>query len=588
MKFGPLELSSGSPKHNFLPLGIMIIIMMAVFGIILARLTILTVFRGQELRRRADENRILIRKIPAPRGIIFDRNDKALVRNAPEGRAYPFGRDFSHAIGYVGEVSEDEVKNDSSLSPGDVIGKSGLEKQYDKVLRGTDGAELIEVDANGNLLGVLEDQLPLPGKDIYTYLDMDLQVALTESLGGRKGAAAAIDPVDGAVLGLVSSPAYDPNVFERTESNEQTFVPRTQSRGKTENPAKPDPALQGNEQIIQQLLNDTENMPLFNRVVSGEYPPGSIFKLVTATAGLAENKINRQTLITDTGEIRIGAFRFGNWYFYQYGKTEGEIGVVRALTRSNDIFFYKTGEWLGPDLLADWARKMGLGQKTGIDLAGEADGLVPDSKWKEKATGERWFLGNTYHMAIGQGDVQLTPLQAAVMTASVVTGEKCQPQIKETENGEQETRNKKQETECQDIELSDQNRNLILEGMVGACSTGGTAFPFFPWNQAIEGLTFNEAIHQSNGISGYPAVACKTGTAQHGGKQTKPHAWIVAAGPIIRAKGQGLMDEGKYEIDLESSKRIVLAVMLEDAGEGSYQAGPVAKNILEKWFNRGE
>jgi penicillin-binding protein 2 len=578
MKFGPLELSTADRKHNYLPLGIMIIIMMSALGIILARLTVLTVFRGQELRRRADENRILIRKIPAPRGIIFDRNEKALTRNAPEGRVYPFGINSPHVIGYVGEVSEDEVKNDSSLNPGDVIGKTGIEKQYDKILRGIDGAELIEVDANGNLLGVLEDQLPQAGKDIYTYLDVDLQVAMNENLGGRKGAAVAIDPVDGSILGLVSSPAYDPNVFQRTENKEQ----------KTENPTKPDPAPQGNQQVIQQLLSDTENMPLFNRAISGEYPPGSIFKLVTATAGLAENKITRQTLITDTGEIRVGDFRFGNWYFDQYGKTEGEIGVVRAITRSNDIFFYKAGEWLGPDLLAGWAEKMGLGKKTGIDLSGEADGLIPDPEWKEKNTGERWFLGNTYHMAIGQGDVQLTPLQAAMMASAAVTGKKCQPQIKKTENREQETRNKKQEIECQDIELSDQNRNLILEGMVGSCGPGGVAFPFFPWNQSIEGQTFNEAIHQSNGLSDYPAVACKTGTAQHGGAQTKPHAWIVVTGPITNDEGRGTKDEGKYKLDLESKKRIVLVVMLEDAGEGSYEAAPVAKKILEKWFSQNE
>ncbi|MEK7111139.1 MAG: penicillin-binding transpeptidase domain-containing protein, partial [Patescibacteria group bacterium] len=382
--------------------------MMSVLGVVLARMAVLTVFRGNELRRRADENRILIRKIPAPRGIIFDRNSKALTRNVPEGRTYPFGNNFPHLVGFVSEVSEEEIKNDPSLNPGDIIGKSGLERQYDKSLRGIDGAELIEVDANGNLLGVLEEQLPQPGEDIYTYLDVDLQIAMTESLGGRKGAAVAIDPTDGSILGLASSPAFDPNVFL-----------------KKENPAEQDPVLQDNSKKIQDLLTDTVNLPLFNRAVSGEYPPGSIFKLVTATAGLTENKINSRTLVNDTGEIRVGAFRFGNWYFDQYGKTEGEIGITRALGRSNDIFFYKVGEWLGPDLLANWAVKMGLGKKTGIDLTGEADGLIPDPKWKEKTTGERWFLGNTYHMAIGQGDVQLTPLQAVMMAGAVVTGELC-------------------------------------------------------------------------------------------------------------------------------------------------------------------
>ncbi len=619
MKFGPLELSTADRKHNFLPLGIMVIIMMSALGIILSRLIVLTVFRGQELRRRADENRILIRKIPAPRGIVFDRNGKALTRNAPEGRVYPFGKNFPHVIGFVGEVSEDEVKNDSSLNPGDVIGKTGMEKQYDKILRGTDGAELIEVDASGNLLGILEDQLPQPGKDIYTYLDLDLQVAATESLGGRKGVAVAIDPVNGSILGLVSSPAYDPNLFsgttKRTSEDGYQFSDvgsRSQvnqssvSRSETDKP-KTDKLIAENRELktdnrnndeLNTILSDTANMPLFNRAISGEYPPGSIFKLVTAAAGLAENKINRQTLITDTGEIRVGDFRFGNWYFDQYGKTEGEIGVVRALTRSNDIFFYKAGEWLGPDLMASWAGKMGLGKKTGIDLPSEADGLIPDPKWKEKNTGERWFLGNTYHMAIGQGDVQLTPLQATVMAGAAVTGKKCQPQIQKTESRKQRTENPAEPdpasqgneqtiNKCETVGISDENRQLILSGMVGACSPGGTAFPFFPWNQAIEGQTFNEAIHQANGMSGYPAVACKTGTAQHGGKQAKPHAWITVTGPVTECKVQSAkckVVDAKYELDLESPKRIILVVMLEEAGEGSYEAAPVAKEILEKWF----
>ncbi|MBI2309347.1 hypothetical protein HYU89_00425 [Candidatus Collierbacteria bacterium] len=583
MKFGPLELSIADRKQNFLPLGIMVVIMMSAVGIILARLTELTVFRGGELRRRADENRILVRVVPAPRGIIFDKNGKALTRNTPDGRAYPFDRNFSHLTGYIGEASEEEIKSDSSLNPGNILGKTGLEKQYDKELRGIDGAELIEVDANGNLLEVLEDQLPQAGKDIYTYLDVDLQVAMTENLGGRKGAAVAIDPVDGSVLGLVSSPSYDPNIFQKTLN---TIIPENSENsdgrkvGMSEN-QKVGPSGSPSSPSVLDLLNDTVNMPLFNRAISGEYPPGSIFKLVTAAAGLSENKINRQTLVRDTGEIRVGDFRFGNWYFDQYGKTEGEIGVVRALTRSNDIFFYKVGEWLGPDLLAGWAKKMKLGKKTGIDLSGEADGLVPDPKWREKATGERWFLGNTYHMAIGQGDVQLTPLQAAVMTSTVITGKRCTPRIKQLTISNQQSA-----ISCEDTGVSKSNRNLILEGMVGSCSPGGVTFPFFPWNQSIEGQTFNEAIHQSNGMSGYPAVACKTGTAQHGGKQTKPHAWIVVAAPIIESQPsvKSAISNSSYQLDLDSPKRIILVVLVEDAGEGSYEAAPVAKKILEKWF----
>src|SRR3989338_2231526 len=454
MIFSPLEkLESNSSSPPRRPLAIMSFFMLITLGLALARLFELTVISGKENRVRADENRILVRPIHAPRGVILDRNGIALTRNVPSNRQidfpgddlgpvpieeaardYPFGSALAHIIGYVGEVSPEEL---GPLVAGDIVGKSGLEKQYDSLLRGTDGADLIEVDANGKTLRTISTQAPISGQNLAVNLDANLSVAALSSLSGKKAAVAALDPSDGSVLALVSSPSFDPN-------------------------------------DVAASLSDTENLPLFNRAAAGEYPPGSLFKLVSASAGLSENKISQSTLIEDTGEIRVGEFRYGNWYFDQYGRTEGAINITRAITRSNDIFFYRVGEWLGPQARADWARRLGLGQKTGVDLPSEAAGLIPDPQWKQRQIGEKWYLGNTYHMAIGQGDVQVTPLQVAQMAAAVLTGQKCQPQIQKTENRKQKTE------ECQDVGLSEQNRNLILSGMVGACSPGGTAFPFFP------------------------------------------------------------------------------------------------------------
>lgn len=542
MNFGPISYQeSGKPIPSRLRVAVFVSVMLIVLGIVSARLMELTVIHGAENRLRADENRIIIRPIRATRGVILDRHGVVLTRNVPTkhlidvpgdnsgtisvedvGRMYPYGNIFAHVVGYVGEGDK----------PGDIAGKTGLEKQYDSVLAGHDGAELIEVDANGKIVRTEGEELPLVGKNISTTLDLSLQQIMSKALagsprgeaGGRRGSAIAIDPLDGSVLGLVSSPSFDPNVFEKSDSRQSD---------------------------IQTLLSDTANLPLFNRAVSGAYPPGSIFKLVTATAGLASGKVTNQTTVVDTGEIKLGTFRYGNWYFDQYHRTEGALGIVRALTRSNDIFFYKVGEWIGPNFLADWAKKFGLGKDTGVDLPGETNGLIPDPIWKERQIGERWFLGNTYHMAIGQGDVRVTPLQAALMTGVIATGKRCQPSIATSEA----------ERHCENIEIPDTDRSTVLTGMVGACSIGGTAFPFFEFT---------------------PMVACKTGTAQQGSEKKKPHAWFTVVAPMIRTTDSSGNEHVVF--DESSKKRIVLTVMLEEAGEGSAEAAPVAKEILTEWF----
>lgn len=535
--FGPLSKSAGSfNRLSRARLTIFCFFMLCVLGVISARMVELNLIQGRQNRLRADQNRILIKPLSAHRGVILDRHGSALTRNIPVekmvdlagddsgpislesvGRIYPFGEALAHVVGYT--------------QPSDAAGKSGLEKYYDADLRGRDGAQLIEVDANGKIIRVAGEETPVSGKDLKTSLDAGLQKIASEKLSGRKGAVVAMDPVDGSILALVSSPSFDPNLFQSQNNSFQS-------------------------EKLQGILNDSVNLPLFDRAVSGTYPPGSIFKLLTAAAGLSENKINQDTLIEDTGEIKIGNFRYGNWYFDQYGRTEGTLDIVRAIARSNDIFFYKTGEWTGVDKLSKWAENFGLGSRLGIDLPGEGEGLIPDPIWKERRTGERWFLGNTYHMAIGQGDVELTPLQAASLVSSILTGRFCRPHLASELPGFAGP-------DCRDLGLSAQNRNLIIAGMVGVCSPGGTAFSFFSWN--------------SNPAADMPLLACKTGTAQHGGQETQPHAWMAAAGPIIR-------HDSDYEIDMNSPRRIVLMVLLEAAGEGSAEAGPLAKEILTEWF----
>ena len=463
-------------------------------ALIVAKILYLQIIeRGQHQLTSYANHVELIRQV-APRGIIYDRNGIALPRDSAT----------APIVGYLSEVKEDELGCREGLcySPGMIIGRSGLEQVFESRLRGRDGGRFVEVDSGGLEVRELGNNQAEAGSDVNLSIDSRIQKIMYDSLGGKKGSAVALD-MQGKVLGLVSSPAYDPtNVVD--------------------------------------YLKDTEKLYFLNRAISGTYPPGSVFKLVSAYAGLGEGKITRDTQFEDTGEIKVGIYRYGNWYFDQYGKTEGNISLVKALVRSNDIYFYKVGEAVGVDKLAVWARKFGLGEKTGIEIPGERAGLVPDQLWKERTTGEKWFLGNTYHMAIGQGDLLVTPLQIARMTLGVVSGRLCQVSLL-----------KEGEVKCQDLGLKTQDIETVTEGMKGACATGGTAFPFFNFT---------------------PWVLCKTGTAQHSGQLSdsdKAHAWITVAYP-------------------GDNPQMILTVMFEAAGEGSMEAGPVAKDILVKWKALGK
>jgi len=474
---------------------------------ILAKIIYLQLVEGGQHQLTSYANHVELKRELAPRGIIYDRNQIALVENINDAgkiiRKYPLGEAIAPVLGYISEAKQEELGCNEGFcySPGMMIGRVGIEREMESIIRGNDGGRLIEVDSAGREIRELGSNLPEDGHDIQLSIDSRLQDKMYKTLEGRKGSAVAID-MQGKVVGLISSPSYDPS-------------------------------------HIKDYLSDKEMYYFLNRPIAATYPPGSVYKLVTALAGLSEGKISADTQYEDTGEIKVGIYRYGNWYFDKYGRTEGKIGLTRALGRSNDIYFYKVGEELGVDNLVAWSRKFGLGQATGIELPGEVNGLVPDQLWKERATGEKWFLGNTYHMAIGQGDLLVTPIQVARMTLGAISGRLCKLSIL-----------KDSAVACSDLGLKNEDITLVREGMKQACATGGTAFPFF---------------------NSEPWVMCKTGTAQHSGQKNDddlPHAWITVAYP-------------------GENPEIILTVMVESGGEGSAVAGPIAKTILDEWKGLG-
>ena len=520
------------------------------FLLLVGKLFELQLVFGSKNRALAEGNRIKKEVIPAPRGIIYDRYDKELVRNVPiyrlkteencedeegcfkvisrdealnleaqgelDGLRTDIGRDYlyrealAHVLGYLGEATKEEVEL-GKYQIGDLVGRMGVEEKYDRLLRGQDGGLIYEVDAYGNKIREIGRFEPIPGNDLYLLIDAELSKKTYAALEGKPGAVVVSKVENNEILALVSSPSFDPNLLSRTENKDEK-----------------------SQEKIKDLFKDPLK-PFFNRAITGVYPPGSTFKIVTATAGIEEGKVDEDTIYNDTGQIQIGEYVYRNWYFTQYGKTEGEIDLIMAIKRSTDTFFYKIGEWVGATRLSEWAYAFGLGKKTGIKIPGEVAGFVPTPKEKQRLKGERWFLGNTYHYAIGQGDILTTPLQINNLTNVIASGgELCNPSLLEDE-----------EVNCQSLRLKDLSLKLVKEGMKEACSPKGTAFPFFEFK---------------------PQVACKTGTAEFGDPEGETHAWLTAFAPFDKPD-------------------IVATALIEKGGEGSDVAAPVVKEIMNYYFH---
>lgn len=585
------------------------------FFILFVRLFHLTVIRGHEYRTLADGNRIreLIRH--APRGIIRDRTGAAIVTNdaqfrllkpcadrisgttgpcvtylsrqegeriskagLPTGtfleadyrRRYELGQDAAHILGYTGEISAVELDEEyyrlRNYRRGDRIGREGIEVVFEDRLRGRDGKELVEVDAQGRILRVLGRDPEVPGMDINLSIDSGVQQAVAGAFPkGTKGAVVVSKPATGEILALYSSPNYDPNIFS-AEISQETY----------------------------DSLLASPDRPMFDRAVGGVYPPGSTFKLVTAVAALQEGAITGKSTIEDTGVIKVGPFSFANWYFTQYGRTEGAVNVVKALERSNDIFFYRVGEKTGIDKLAAWAKTMGAGSLTGIELTGEAVGLMPDPEWKNLrfqtdadllARNNQWYDGDTYHVAIGQGYLLSTPLQVNLWTNIIASGGyKCRPTLEKVPLSAGD------KGSCTGLPIAPETIRLVTEGMVRACDTGGTGWPLFGFSvpKTKGGVAQSVASKSADPRDHIRIpVACKTGTAEFGDPVNRTHAWFTVYAPVPAEGIAGIKSGIPAGQDIISSDaEISITVLLEGAGEGSSIAAPVARDILRYWFTR--
>lgn len=593
------------------------VIFLMLFSFLFWRLADLQLVRGRELAELAEENRYFSKNFLVERALIYDRFQQPLLNNRPNyylladpdqlysqqqlidrdqalfmiatdsaqinrdfSRIYTYPQSLAHVLGYVTGVTADDLVNDQQLNFTEQFGRMGLEGSFDDLLRSRPGTELYEVDALGNKQQLISRTEAHHGSSLMTSLDPLLSEVAYQALADKKGALVIMDAQTGQVLTLLSSPSFDPNLFEELRL--------ARLSGQDNSEAKQDL----NEQFAD------ERQLFFNRASSGNYPPGSIFKVVTALAALEEGVLDPSTTVIDEGVLQVGDYQYANWYYTQYGRVEGAISIKKALIRSNDIFFYKAAEWLGPQKLADYARLLGLGKATGIELGAEATGLVPDPAWKESYFNERWFLGNTYHYGIGQGDLLVSPLQMAqVFQAILNDGVLCRPTLLIDKQ------------DCYDLAFQEENLNLIKEALLEVTQEGGTAFPLFDYNRALatalsEKLgetTFQELSAEDKIKAGM--IAGKTGTAEFGSTDAQgfkaTHAWFAS---IVGLNKQLILDHWQ-ELGLSNAsekqeqwlksleneqlpQELIIVVLVESDGEtiyreGSADATPIVREILQ-------
>ncbi|OGK13888.1 hypothetical protein A3A93_05915 [Candidatus Roizmanbacteria bacterium RIFCSPLOWO2_01_FULL_38_12] len=527
------------------------------FLIAIARLFQITVVKGAYYGVLAEHNRVREVVIEPLRGTIKDRKGVTLAANhKPEDEAQSLKRvvseriyynavSVSHLLGYVQTADQSDINKDRCLYGlilGDKTGKSGVEKTFECELRGEHGKKLIEVDASDNYKQTIDILPPQSGAELQLAVDIFLQEKAYDLMQNRKGAVVGIKPGTGEVLVLVSNPGFDPQVFE-----------------------------DGDVKIAENYFKDPEK-PLYNRATEGVYPPGSVFKPFVAVAGLEEKAVTTKTLFEDKGFLEAGPLKFHNWYFLEYGRTEGDVDIYKALQRSNDIYFYQLGAKLGPEKIKRWAELFGFQNRTGIGVA-EKEGIIPTAFWKEDTLGENWYLGDTYNLSIGQGYVSVTPLQVAMATSVFANGgQRCTPMLLKSGSSP------KQIPHCEKVPMSQNTYNVIREGMKRACETGGTGYPFFDF--AVQEATISAQLakldkdsSESAKLTRFPKktvkVGCKTGTAESHAISGKPHAWFTVFAPF-------------------ENPEIVLTVLIEEGGQGSDEAAPVAKEILSAYFERME
>lgn len=587
-------------RNRITRLHTLLVVCLVLFAVLLGRMVYLQLWRGDYYAKQSDGNRLRQSRILAPRGIIYDSEGKELVNNLPGYavvlqkqssykpetlqrlsnllqmpveeinakikasenfyepimlknnldqqmvtkieeqrrympevmlsvqpiRNYPYHELAVHALGYVGEVSSYEIEQGlfKNISQGSLVGKAGLEKTYDKYLRGEDGAFMEEVDVAGNVVKHYDSVQPIPGKNLKLTIDYELQKELEAftdkhlaflrssgiAPGARAAAVVAIDPRNGAVRAMVSRPGYDPNWFVHGISSKNW-----------------------------NSINNDPNYPMNNKVITGEYPPGSTFKIVTGSAAFELKKVGLDEPIFDGG-FHPMVPTMGN----AGGEVLGWLTFIKALAMSDNVYFYELGYRVGIDNIEKYAHIFGFGERTGIDLEGESKGLVASKKVKRKIWDEDWRLGDTFNAAIGQGFNLTTPIQLSVMLSIVANGgTKYQPYLVDSIiNSDGSLFEKPKRAEGKHIDVSQQTIDYIRMGMSATTQEGGTASYF----------------------AGLPKpIAGKTGTAEN--SHGRDHGLFVAYGPV-------------------DDPELVVVCIVEQGGFGSIAAGPIVYKAFEEFF----
>jgi len=441
-------------------------------------------------------------------------------------RSYPFGEAFAHVLGYVGEASQEELdeSEDGRLAMGDQVGKYGLERLMDNVLRGVNGGRKVEVDAAGRDRRMVEEVASRTGGTVYTTLDADLQKAAQESLGDRAGAVIALAPKTGEVLAFYSAPAFDPNAFAR-----------------------------GIRKAEWQALSADTRKPMQNKGLQGTYAPGSTVKPFLAMAALEEKMQDKARTVTCPGSFRLGNRVFRCWK----EKGHGAVDMYRALVQSCDVYFYTLGLKLGPDRLAKLEKDAGLGTITGIDLPGERKGLVPDSEWKRTVMKDRWYEYESVILGIGQGAVHLTPLEMVVGYSSIATGgEVMRPRVVSRVAPMDGKPVDRAPALARKLPWNAENVEFVrkaLAGVVNDYGTGGGA--------KLPGIV----VGGKTGTAQVAAVKGKMIKSENLPYQIRDHAWFVAFAPV-------------------SDPEICVVAMVEHGGHGGSAAAPIVKAVMQEFF----
>lgn len=457
-----------------------------------------------------------------------------VIHTSPK-RNYLYDPLAAHLIGYLGEIGVKELRSGDypEKRGGDRVGRSGVEKSFESQLSGKAGRQIVQVNATGQIMKVLGSEAPTPGNNVYLTIDLDLQQKARSLMAGKTGAVVAMDPENGEVLAMVSSPGYEQSAFINGISVEKW----------------------------RSLIHDPER-PMRNKAIQGQYPPASTYKIVTAMAALEEGIVNENSTTYCPGHYRYGNRVFHCWKLSGHGDKD----IIGALAESCDVYFYHVGKQIGVDRLAWYARGCGLGTQTGIDLGHEADGLIPTAAWKRKQKNEPWQAGETLPVAIGQGYNLVTPLQMAVLTAAVANGGKVfEPRImKSIQTVAGEIVRQRDANVRARLPASQKTIDIIREGLRQVVNrVHGTAYQYAR-SDAVE-------------------ICGKTGTAQvvsrksgqipeemdpeEVKRQHLPHAWFIGYGP-------------------SEDPQIAVSVLVEHGEHGSSGAGPIAKQIIIAYLKK--